>query len=476
MSNVIDTDICVIGGGSGGLSVAAGAVQMGARVVLIEKGKMGGDCLNSGCVPSKSLIAAGHAAETYRRSGRFGVNGHAPEIDFARVHDHVHGVIAAIAPHDSEERFESLGCTVIKAPARFTGPREVEADGTRIRARRFVIATGSSPAVPPTPGLDAVPYLTNETVFDLTEAPEHMIVVGGGPIGAEMAQAHRRLGARVTQIARSKMMPKDDPDAVAVVRRRFAEEGIDLLEHTGVLDVEQAGNGVAVNIETAGERKRLEASHLLVAAGRKPNIGGLDLETAGIRHSKRGIDVDTRLRTSNPKVFAIGDVAGGYQFTHMASYHAGIVIRNAVFGLPAKVNYRAVPWVTYTDPEVAHVGMTEAKARKTLGTDVKALSWPYTENDRAQAERDTEGLIKVVVDGKGRVVGATIVGHGAGDQLLAWILAVQNRMKIGAMASVIVPYPTRGEVSKRAAGSYYTPSLFSDRTRGIVSLIQKWLP
>jgi pyruvate/2-oxoglutarate dehydrogenase complex dihydrolipoamide dehydrogenase (E3) component len=326
---------------------------MGAKVVLIEKGKMGGDCLNYGCVPSKSLIAAAKAAQTVRTAARFGVNGHEPEIDFLRVHDHVQGVIAAIAPHDSQERFERLGVKVIRAAARFVGPREVEAGGARVRARRFVVATGSSPAVPPLPGLADLPHLTNETIFDLTERPMHLVVLGGGPIGCELAQAHRRLGARVTILARSSILPKDDRAAVEVVRHRLTSEGIDVREHVEITAVERAGNGIAVSFAEAGFGQRVTASDLLVAAGRRPNVESLGLEAAGIEYGARGIMVDARLRTTNRRVFAIGDVAGGHQFTHMAAYHAGIVIRNALFRLPAKVDYRAVPWVTYTEPELA---------------------------------------------------------------------------------------------------------------------------
>lgn len=473
MAEPLETDLCVIGAGSGGLSVAAGAVQMGARVVLVEKGRMGGDCLNFGCVPSKSLIAAAHAAETMRASGRYGINGQRPDIDFGKVHDHVHGVIAAIAPNDSVERFEGLGVTVIRAAARFTGPREIEAGERRVRARRFVIAAGSSPAIPPIPGLDSVPYLTNETIFDRREAPEHLIVIGGGPIGAEMAQAHRRLGVPVTQVSRSRFLPKDDPEVVDVVRRRFAADGVDLLENIETSRVEADASGIAVVTRRNGESVRTSGSHLLVAAGRSANVAGLNLEAAGIEYSARGIAVDRRLRTSNKHVFAIGDVTGGYQFTHIAGYHAGIVIRNALFMLPAKTDDSAVPWVTYTDPELAHVGMNEVEAREIHGRRVTTLHWPFAENDRAQAERDTEGLVKVVLGSGGRILGASIVGADAGDQLGLWSLAISQKLKIGAIAGLILPYPTRSEAAKRAAGDYYTPTLFSERTRTIVRLLQK---
>ncbi|WP_299394903.1 NAD(P)/FAD-dependent oxidoreductase [Pelagibius sp.] len=474
MAKTIQADICVIGAGSGGLSVAAGASQMGANVVLLEKGKMGGDCLNYGCVPSKSLIAAGHAADTVRHAGRFGVNGHEPEVDFLAVRDHVRSVIAAIAPHDSVERFEELGVTVIQSAGSFTGPGEVMAGDTRIKAKRFVIATGSSAAVPPIPGLDQVPFLTNETVFDLAERPDHLIVIGGGPIGAELAQAQRRLGARVSLLEMFTVLGKDDPDVTAFARKRLVEDGIEIHEGIAIKEVVQQGNGVAVTIEENGETKQLVGSHLLVAAGRKANVAGLNLEVAGVAYSPKGIEVDERLRTTNKKIFAIGDVAGGYQFTHMAGYHAGIVIRNALFKLPAKVDYKAVPWVTFTDPEVAHVGLTEAQAREQYGDKVRALKWSFAENDRAQAEQATEGLIKVVVGARGKILGASIAGLHAGELLQPWVLAISQGLKIGAMANMIAPYPTLGEVNKRVAGSYYTASLFSERTKKIVRFLLRF--
>lgn len=476
-NGVLQADLCVIGAGSGGLSIAAGAAQMGASVVLVEKHRMGGDCLNTGCVPSKALLAAGHAAQAVRGAGRFGVNGHEPAIDFARVHAHVHSVIAAIAPHDSVERFEGLGVHVIQATARFTGPAEVEAGGTRIRARRFVVATGSSAAVPPIPGLAEVPYLTNETVFDLTGRPAHLVVIGGGPIGVEMAQAFRRLGSEVTLLERAEIMPKDEPEAVAVVRAALLAEGVRLVERARIAGVARAGNGIRVTLEGAPEdpATRIAASHLLVAAGRAANVAGLGLEAAGITFSPRGIAVDASLRTSNRRVFAVGDVAGGPQFTHIAGYHAGIVIRQALFGLPAKVDYRALPWVTYSDPELAHVGLTEAAARE-AGHAPTVLMQSLSGNDRAQAEGATEGLVKLVLGRRGTVLGATIVGAHAGELIGLWALAIAQRVPVGRVASLVLPYPTLSEISKRTAGGWYTPTLFGARTRRIVGLLQRVLP
>jgi pyruvate/2-oxoglutarate dehydrogenase complex dihydrolipoamide dehydrogenase (E3) component len=471
MSDVLKTDICVIGAGSGGLSVAAGASQMGAPTVLIEKDKMGGDCLNTGCVPSKALLAAGHAAEAIREAHHFGVNTNAPTFESAKVYGHVHDTIAAIEPNDSVERFEGFGVNVIKATAKFTGPKEVEAGGQRIQARRFIIATGSRAFVPPIPGIKDVPYLTNKTVFEQKKLPDHLIVVGGGPVGIEMAQAHRHLGAQVTVLEMFAIMPKDDQELVDVVRAQLSKDGITIREGVKVSSVAKSESGIVVTIENNGATEQIEGSHILVAAGRKPNVDGLDLEKAGVTYSPKGIDVDARLRTSNKKIFAIGDVAGEYQFTHVAGYHAGIVIRNALFQLPAKVDYKAVPWVTYTAPELAQVGMTEEQARKEEGDDISVLNWPFEENDRAQAERATAGLVKVVTAKNGKILGAGIVGAHAGELLQTWVLAVSQGLKIGAVANIIAPYPTLGEVNKRAAGSFYTPSLFSERTKKAVRFL-----
>ncbi len=469
----IHADICVIGAGSGGLSVAAGASQMGAKVVLIERGKMGGDCLNYGCVPSKALIAAGKQAHAMSAGEKFGIAKATPQVDFAKVHEHVHGVIAGIAPHDSVERFEGLGVTVVQAEGRFADRRTVVAGNKRITARRFVIATGSRPSAPPIKGLDSVNYLTNETIFENTELPEHLIIVGGGPIGMEMAQAYRRLGARVTVLEAFKVFGKDDPELVAIVVKRLEEEGVDIREGAMVEEVAERDGKVEVTLKNETGEERISGTHLLVAAGRRPNIGNLNLEAANVKTTKRGIEVDARLRTSNKKIFAIGDAAGGLQFTHVAGYHSGIVIRNALFRVPAKADHSAVPWATYTDPELAHVGLTEELARKEHGDNVRVLKWEVAENDRARAERNTEGMIKVVVGKKGRILGATIAASKAGELIQPWVLAMSTKLKIGAMATFIAPYPTLGEISKRAAGDYYTPTLYSPRVRFFVKLLGK---
>jgi pyruvate/2-oxoglutarate dehydrogenase complex dihydrolipoamide dehydrogenase (E3) component len=473
MTKALDVDICVIGAGAGGLSVAAGAVQMGASVVLVEKGKMGGDCLNYGCIPSKALLAAGHAAEAVRRARRFGVNASAAAIDPAGVYGHVRDTIAAIAPVDSVERFEGLGVKVIQAYGRFSGRRTVTADETRITARRIVVATGSTPFVPPIAGLDGVPYLTNETLFDLDAVPEHLVIIGGGPIGVEMAQAHRHLGARVTVLEMASVLPNDDPELVGPLRRRLIEDGVDLREGVTVTGVEKVDTGVAVAMSRDGAESRIEGTHVLVAAGRRPTVEGLDLDKAGIDFDGKGIKVNHRLRTTNRRVYAVGDVTGGHQFTHMASHHAGIVIRNILFRLPSRAEARVVPWVTYTAPELAQVGPTEAEARRD-GADVRVLCWPFADNDRARTEGDIDGMVKVVVTPRGRIVGAGIVGPRAGELIQTWVLAIAEGVKIGAVAKMIVPYPTLGEASKRAAGSFFTPALFGERTRRMVRFLRRF--
>lgn len=462
-NGVLQADLCIIGAGSGGLSVAAGAAQMGAAVVLVEKHLMGGDCLNTGCVPSKALIAAAHAAQAQRSGARFGVAPVEPSVDFSRVMAHVHGVIGAIAPHDSVERFQGLGCTVIQAAARFTAPGEVEAGGQRIAARRFIIATGSRAATPPIPGLAETPHLTNETLFALTELPRHLAVIGGGPIGLEMAQAFRRLGAEVTVLERATILPKDEPEAVAVVRAALVAEGVRIIEGAAISRVDPGRITLADGV--------VEPSHILVAAGRQAVVEGLGLAEAGIAFTPRGITVDAGLRTTNPRAFAIGDCAGGPQFTHIAGAHAGIIIRRVLFGLPAKTDYRALPWVTYTDPELAHAGLTEADA-----PGCKTLIQRLDGNDRAQAEGATEGLIKLVLSPKGVILGATIVAPGAGEMIALWALAIQKGMKIGAIAGVTFPYPTLSEVGRRAAGAWFTPTLFGPKTRFFVGLTQRFLP
>lgn len=469
----ITTDICIIGAGSGGLSIAAGAVQMGARVVLIEAGEMGGDCLNAGCVPSKALIAAAKHAHAMTTGAGFGITPVVPEIDFAKVKDHVAAVIAGIAPVDSQERFEGLGVRVIREWAKFTGPDEVMAGKYRIKARRYVVATGSRPFVPPIPGIDKVPYLTNETIFAQRDRPAHLIVIGGGPIGMEMAQAHRRLGCAVTVVEGAKAFGRDDPEAAAVILAKMRAEGVEVLEEAPVVRVGGAEGAIEVEIK---DGRLVKGTHLLMAVGRQVSLDGLGLDAAGVEHTRKGVTVGADLRSSNRKVYAVGDAAGGLQFTHVAGYHAGIVIRQMLFGLPSKSSTAHIPWATYTDPELAQVGPTEVEARKVHGDALKVVRFEYAENDRAQTERKTDGLIKVMVV-KGRPVGVTIAGAQAGELIGLWAMAIAAKLKMGAIAGTVLPYPTLGEVSKRAAGAYFSPTLFDNpMVKRIVGLVQRFVP
>ncbi|MBX9589950.1 MAG: FAD-dependent oxidoreductase [Hyphomonadaceae bacterium] len=465
-------DLCVIGGGAGGLSVAAAAAQLGVSVALVEKHKMGGDCLNYGCVPSKALIAAGQRAQLMRSSTPFGIAPVRPSIDHGAVHDHVHDVIAAIAPNDSVERFCGLGVVVVQAAGHFVSRDTVVAGDHRIKARRFIIATGSSPAIPPIPGLDRVPYFTNETIFDTRQKLDHLIIVGAGPMGLELGQAFLRLGSRVTVLEAQRALGKDDPELTEVVLKHLRAEGLDIREGT---TVERVGGGtrlIDVHTSAGGRSDVVQGSHLLLATGRAPNVSGLNLEAAGIKYDTRGIRVDTALQTSNRKVLAIGDVTGAPPFTHVANYHAGIVIRRAVFHLGATVDSTILPWVTFTDPELAHVGLTEAQARKQHGR-VRVYRWPYHENDRAQAERATEGLVKIVTDGKGKIRGAGIVGRQAGELIQLWSLAISQGLNIKAMTQWISPYPTLSEINKRAAFGYYASAAAKPLVRRVIGWLKR---
>jgi len=460
----IKTDILVIGGGSGGLSVAAGAVQMGADVVLLEGHKMGGDCLNYGCVPSKALLSQAKAAHA---------KGKAPKTAYPKAMSHVKHVIGTIAPHDSVERFEGLGVRVIEAFGTFKDENTVIAGEHEITARRIVIATGSSPLVPPIPGLETVPYETNETIFDLRERPGHLLIIGGGPIGMEMAQAHRRLGSEVTVIEGMKALGKDDPEAAAVVLEQLRGEGIAIEEDA--LAAEVRGQAGAIEVEVKDGRV-FRGTHLLMAVGRRANIDKLGLEAAGIDTENGAVKVDNALKTSNRKVYAIGDVAGRLQFTHVAGYHAGVIIRSALFALPSTASTAHIPWATYTAPELAQVGMTEAQADEAYGDKLEVVRFDYTGNDRAIAEGQTTGFAKVMVV-KGRPVGATIVGHMAGELINTWALALANNMKMSQIAAMVAPYPTIGEINKRLAGAYFSPRLFESKmVKRVVGAVQRWLP
>lgn len=472
MADYLRPDLCVIGGGSGGLTAVAAARAFGASVVLVERGEMGGDCLNTGCVPSKALLAAAHHAEAGRQASEFGVTFADPEVSFKRVHDHVMQVITGIAPHDSVERFESLGAIVLREHARFIDARTLEAGTTKIRARRFIVAAGSRPAVPPIPGLDKVAFLTNETIFSLTTKPAHLIIIGGGPIGMELAQAHRRLGCAVTIVEMGTPLSNDDPDLTEIALRRIQGEGVDIRAKTGVVGVAPQGQGIAVTLKNDTGEETLTGSHLLIAAGRAPNVENLGLEAAGVSFGRRGINVDAALKSSNRRIYAVGDVAGGLQFTHVASYQASLVIRTTLFGQRSTERRQIVPWCTYTDPEIANVGMTEAQVREKYGVKFKVLRWPFAENDRARTEKRTDGLVKLIVASNGRILGCGIVGQHAGEMIALFAYAIANKQKVGSLLKFVAPYPTLSEMSKRVAVEYYREALASPWIKRWLGLIR----
>ena len=469
----IKADMIVIGAGSGGLSVAAGAAQLGLKVVLFEMGEMGGDCLNFGCIPSKALIAAAHAAHQAAASAGLGIDSSPVTVDFTRTMAHVHRAIAEIAPHDSQSRFEGLGVRVIRDTARFVGPRTVATDEFVVSARKIIVATGSRAVVPPIPGLAQTPYLTNETIFELKSLPNRLIVLGGGPIGIELGQAFRRLGSRVVIIDSGQMLDREDRHAAEVVLAQLAREGVELLAGYKAVRVEA---GPCVILDGPGGEKRIDGSHLLVAVGRAPNLELLDLGRGKVACTPDGVTTDAGLRsTTNRHVFAVGDVAGRGQFTHLAGAHAALVVRRAIFGLPVDAETLALPRVTYADPELAAVGLSEADARKAHGDQVRVEQIAFAENDRARTEGDVRGFGRLVTTAKGKVLGVTLVGRHAGDNIGIWTLAMSAGLKLSKLTGMIAPYPTRGEINKRLAGQWYAPALFSDRTRRLARVLRHFI-
>ena len=479
---LLKADICVIGAGAGGLSYAAGAAQMGADVVLIEQDKMGGDCLNAGCVPSKALLAAAKAAVAGRKAETFGVTYGPAKVTYAAVLAHVHNAIAQIAPHDSRARFEGLGVHVIAGTARFVDTRTVavatQRGAQQIRAKRFIIATGSRPLIPAIPGLDQVPYLTNESLWDLKALPEHLLVIGGGAIGLEMALAHQRLGAQVSLIEAAQILPNDDRDMVAVAREALIAEGLRLIEGAKVTRVAGTAGTLHLTYQKDGQEQRLSGSHVLVATGRVANVETLGLAAAKVPLGPRGIEVDARQRTRNPRVFAVGDVAGDLQFTHYASHQAAIALQNTLLPpipfRPATRRCDAVPWVTFLDPEVAQVGLNETTA-KAQGIAYRVERAAFTEADRLVAEGQTKGFVKVLIDRRNRVIGAGIVGPKAGELIHFWALGVYRRSKITALASYLAPYPTAGEINKKVIGKFIAPKLFGPLVQRIVRFWLRFL-
>jgi pyruvate/2-oxoglutarate dehydrogenase complex dihydrolipoamide dehydrogenase (E3) component len=442
----IEYDIVIIGGGSGGLVVASAAAQLKAKVALVERDRLGGDCLWYGCVPSKSLIHASRVAYEVKNASRFGIHTNPPEIEFAKATGHVQKVIKAIEPHDSPERFRGLGVEVIFGDGKFIDRATFEVNGCKLKARAFVISTGSRPAIPPIPGLKEAGFLTNEQVFSLTERPHSLAIIGAGPIGCELGQAFSRLGSEVTIInSRDQILPKEDPEAAKVVQDQFIAEGIQILSPSRAERVEVKDGKKYL---FAG-KKEVIVDEILVSAGRVPNVESLNLEAAGVVVGKKGIQVNEKLQTTNPKIYACGDVIGGYQFTHVAGYEAVVVLTNALFFPVSKANYRVIPWATFTDPELARVGLTEAQARERYGEDVYVLKQPFAGVDRAQAEAATHGFGKIITRGNGEILGAHLVGPSAGELIHEIVLAMSNKLKVSALTGIHI-YPTLSEVNSKA--------------------------
>jgi len=471
-----DYDLGILGGGAAGLTAAAGSAQFGAKTILVEKAKvLGGDCLHFGCVPSKTLIRTAGVWSLARRAKEFGLPGIGlPPVSLAAVMDRVRSVIDKIQEHDSPERFCKLGAEVRFGSPRFVDDHTVDLDGARLTARAWIVATGSSPSLPPVEGIADVPYWTNETVFSQTKLPDHLLILGGGPIGVEMAQAFRRLGSQVTVVEYAdQILGPEDPDIAAILRNRLEAEGVKVLTGTKAIKAASMNSSVHLRVGPAkgeGDPWTIDGDVLLVAAGRKPNVEGLELPAAGVAFSSRGIPADRRMRTNVSHIYACGDVNGVFPFTHVAGYEAGIALSNAVLRLPRKADYTKVPWCTYTDPEVASIGLNEKRA-KAAGVEYRVLTSHFREIDRALAEGETEGKIKVLISPSGALLGCQIAGHHAGELIHEWVAAINGGVKLSTLAGSIHAYPTLAEISKKAAGSYYSEKLFSDRTRKILRFL-----
>ncbi|MGD8268508.1 MAG: FAD-dependent oxidoreductase [Desulfobacterales bacterium] len=463
-----DYDIGIIGGGAAGLTVASGAAQLGAKTLLVEREKeLGGDCLHFGCVPSKTLIRSAQVYHTMKNATAFGLpQVEVPPVDFRQVADRIRAVVGTIQKHDSVERFCTLGAQVCFGAARFKDEHAIELNGHTLSAKSWVIATGSSAVVPPIDGLDQTEYLTNRDIFYMDRLPASMIILGGGPIGIEMAQAFNRLGTKVSVIDMApQILGKEDRDMAEAVMGVLQAEGVAFRLNSAVSRVRQAGDRRIVTLQDAdGQSHRLEAEALLVAIGRVANVEGLGLEGIGIDFDRQGIKTDDRLRTTHKHIYAAGDINGGYQFTHAAGYEGGIVVSNAVFRLPRKTDYTHIPWCTYTDPELASIGMNE-KAAQRAGIDYRVWSEPFGSNDRSLAEGERTGQIKLILDAKEKPLGVQILGPHAGELLNEWVAIFNGKVKLATLAGAVHPYPTIGEINKRVAGNVYAPKIFSDKVK-----------
>lgn len=462
-----DFDLGVIGGGAAGLTAASGAAQLGARTLLVEReGKLGGDCLHYGCVPSKTLIRTAHVRRLMQDAARYGLPGpELPPVDFSRVAARIREVVDAIQEHDSVERFCALGVRVEFGRARFLDEHTAEVDGRRFSARSWLVATGSSPGGPDLPGLAETPHLTNREIFSLDRLPRSLLVLGAGPIACELAQAFARLGSRVEVIQRSpRILSREDPDMAEVVQTAMAEEGVVFHLGTRIVAVREAGGLKEVEFETAdGARRIARGEQLLSALGRTANVEGLGLADAGVEATARGLAVDARMRTSAGHIYAAGDVTGEHRYTHAAGYEGGVVVANAVLRLPRKADYALLPRCTYTWPELAGIGLSETAARA-AGRDVDVVVEEFAANDRALAEGEGRGRLKLLLE-KGKPVGVQIAGPRAGDILAEWVAVMGGGVKLSALAGAMHPYPTLAEINKRAAGAWLAPKLFSATTR-----------
>lgn len=469
----IKADLAIIGAGAAGLVTASGAAQLGRKVVLFEAGEMGGDCLNYGCVPSKAILTAAHKVHAIREASKYGITVGEPSVDFAKVRETIQTAITTIEPNDSQERFEGFGVKVVREYARFENEDTIVSDSVEVKAKRIVVATGTRAFIPPIDGLSGAPYLTNETIWSLETLPEHLIVLGAGPIGAELGQAFRRLGSDVTIIEAGVPLARFEPEHAALVTDALMSDGVTLHAGLSATKVSHDDTGVTV---TLSDGQSVTGSHILVATGRKPVLDGLNLEAAGVETDARGIVCDDRLRTSNKRVLAAGDIAGKGGLTHLAGWHGSVILRNLYYGLSTGQSSQPIPGAVYTDPPIAQVGLTEAQAREQHGEKLEVARFHYSHNDRAIAERETKGLIKVMVV-KGRPVGASIAGHQAGELISLWSMAIANNLKMSAVSNMIAPYPTIAELNKRVAGAYFTPRLFENETvKKVVRFVQRWLP
>ena len=466
-------DLVVIGGGAGGLVVASVAAQLGLSVTLIEKAPvLGGECLHYGCVPSKALIAASKLASAMRSAGDFGLQPFDGEVDLAKVNDHVKRVIARIQVHDDPERFRGYGCEVLFGHCEFVGDREIQFEGRSIRARRFLIATGSSPRVPEIEGIDTVNFDTNETIFSVRQLPKRLVVLGAGAVGVELAQAFSSLGSKVVIIEQSeRILPLEDAEMANELAAHLESRGIEILVSRRVKRLTPGDSGISVECD---DGVVVEADRLLVATGRKPNVEGLGLEHAGVRVSPTGIKVDRRQRTTNSRIYACGDVCGPYQFTHAAEYQAGIVISNAIFRVPKKASYDVLPRVIFTDPEFAHVGHTEGEA-ESRGIKFDVLRYSFSNVDRAMTDLNGTGSIKLLVS-KSKLVGATIFGMHAGELIHELALAMKTGIGIGEITGTIHAYPTVSQVHRRVINTWYGKRLFSSGSKRFVRWINRILP